>query len=321
MHPFLVDLVRDGQHLRLPMYGILIVVALATAFAYAHTRAKRVGIQPDKMVLLYVGAAIGGIVGARLLYAVAVDPWETLRNPLSLVTAWGGLAVYGGLFGGAVGVLVAIGYMGLPGWKVFDIAGPATLIGMGLGRVGCFFAGCCHGAISPIRPPDARGLLSPGGFLAGQIWVAGRFPFVAVEVNGGMGDILHQPLYPTQLWSAVYLLGLAGILIAVSQRRRFDGQVGGIMLAVEPIFRILVESYRADERGYVVSWEVESVPSWLPPGFSHAGPPVDTFHTVVHVVGITTSQFIGVFLVLAGVVILVVRRNAGVAPEVPIEDD
>jgi hypothetical protein len=88
------------------------------------------------------------------------------------------------------------------------------------------------------------------------------------------------------------------------------------MLVVEPVFRIVIEAYRADERGYVVQFPVASIPAWLPPGFSSAGADV-----AGAIVGLTTSQFIGLALMIVGAIILVVRRRRGVAPEVPLEEE
>ena len=46
------------------------------------------------------------------------------------------------------GVLSGVWYCllrGIPVWKLADIAGPAIMLGLAFGRVGCFFGGCCHG--------------------------------------------------------------------------------------------------------------------------------------------------------------------------------
>ena len=119
---------------------------------------------------------------------------------------------------------------------------------------------------------------------------------------------------------------LAAALSAFWRFRKFDGQLAGLMMLIEPALRIFMESYRADERGYVVSWPVESVPAWLPPGFSSAGqglPTGDPLHPSAILVGLTTSQFLGLGFMAIGATILIYRRVTGatVAPEIPLEDE
>lgn len=320
MHPFLYQAETGAGLVRIPMYGLMILLAFAAAFVLVNARARRIGIPPEKLVPTYLAAAAFGLVGARLLYAVAVEPLRTFSDPLSLFST-GGLAFYGGLIGGAVGVFATAKAMKLPGWKLADILAPALVLGLGIGRLGCFFAGCCHGAEAPIGEA-ATGLLAPGGFLHGQVWLSSQFPFLALEFNDGMGRLQGVPLYPTQLWSVAAGLGVATLSMILWEKRRFDGQIAGLVLLVEPVFRFLIESYRADERGYVVSWEVASLPAWLPPGLTRAGDSLpDAFHPGALVVGLTTSQFLGLAISLIGLSILLLRRNAGVAPEQELAEE
>jgi mannose/fructose/N-acetylgalactosamine-specific phosphotransferase system component IIC len=102
--------------------------------------------------------------------------------------------------------------------------------------------------------------------------------------------------------------------------RRFDGQIAALAFAVQAVLRIVIESFRADQRGYALSWSVEQVPSWLPPGLLQAGGALPKVGAPM-VVGLTTSQGIGLGIIVVAIAILVVRRNAGVAPEVALEED
>ncbi|MEZ4235172.1 MAG: prolipoprotein diacylglyceryl transferase [Myxococcota bacterium] len=292
-------------------YGLFIALAFSAAFLIIHLRARRAGVNPDQLLLGYVAAAVGGMLGARLLYAVSVDWERTISDPMSLLSC-SGFAVYGGVLGGAVAVLSWAAANKLPLWKLADLAGPAVVIGNGIGRFGCFFAGCCHGAIAP-TPQNPVGLL-PAAFTGGQIWLSRTFPFVTLEFHGGVGRIHDVPLYPTQLFEALAYTTLAVFLAWRWTRRKFDGQIIGLALVLQPPIRMISEALRADQRGYVLSWEVsEKVAAWFP-GMSQAGEQLGA-----HIVGITTSQGIGLLMMVAGAVILVARRHAGVdttaAPE------
>src|SRR5262245_43763901 len=161
-----------GNGMVLHTYGLCLVLAFSAAFFLVHVRATRIGLLPDRLVGAYVCAAIGGILGGRILYAISVEPVFT--NPLALLS-FSGFAVYGGMLGGIVGVGLYAVAAGIDRWKLADLAGPAVLLGMAVGRVGCFFAGCCHGALAPISQ-HPYGLL-PESF-PGQIWLDGHWPFV-----------------------------------------------------------------------------------------------------------------------------------------------
>lgn len=285
----------------IPMYGMFIGLAFTAAFALIHLRASQAGIDPLRLIPAYVAAAVGGMTGARLMYAFSVDWERTLADPMSLF-ANAGFAVYGGLIGGALAVGAYVAWAKLPPWKVADIALPGVLIGMGVGRIGCFFAGCCHGGLAP-TPVDPIGLL-PDAFTGGQIWLSSTFPFVTNEVHGGVGRIHDLPLYPVQLWAVVGLSSLAGLMTWFWPRRRFDGQVAALSLMLEAPVRFLFETFRADHRGYVVSWEVsaETAARWS--GMAQAGGDLQS-----HVMGLTVSQGIAVLFVALGVSIWLLRRN------------
>lgn len=282
-------------------YGLFMVLAFSSAFLLIHVRAQRLGINPDRLIPGYVAAAVGGMIGARILYALSVDLERTIANPMSLMSC-AGFAVYGGILGGIIGVALFVALSKLPPWKMADIAAPGVILGMGVGRFACFFAGCCHGAVAPLMP-NAIGLL-PDSFTGGQLWVSLSPPFLTNEVHGGVGRIHDIPLYPTQLWAAFSLIGIAAFLSWLWPRRRYDGQIAALTLLLEPPFRIAIEALRADERGYFISWEVSERVAALIPGMSQAGENLGT-----QILGITTSQGIGALFMISGIAIWLLRRN------------
>lgn len=314
MWPTLLEVQSAAGPVGLHSYGLLVLLAFCAAFLLVHLRAQQIGLHPDRLIGLYVGAAIGGLAGGRLLYAFAVEPARTLAEPLSLLSL-SGFAFYGGVLGGALAVGTLAVAQRLPAWKLADIAAPAVILGLGIGRLGCFFAGCCHGAEAPIG--DGAVALLDEGLLHGQIWLSSTFPFVTTEFHDGVGRLRGIPLYPTQLWSAATGIGLGAALSLAWTRRRFDGQIAAVALLLEPAARVTIEAFRADHRGYAVP-----LPSGLAevlgralPGMAHAG---EEFGAAQ--VGLTTSQTIGLTMMVAGAVIYALRRRAGVAPEQAIED-
>jgi phosphatidylglycerol:prolipoprotein diacylglycerol transferase len=310
MWPKLYDLDGPTGTADVNTYGLLIVLAFTAAFLLVHVRARRAGIHPDRLIGTYLAAAFGGMLGGRIGYALTVDAARTFADPTSLLS-FSGFMLYGGIAGGvlAVGLVAFVARIDL--WKLADLAGPAVLVGIAVGRLGCFFAGCCHGAVAPVGDHPI-GLL-PETF-PGQMWLSDRFPFLALEFEQGVGRLHDVPLYPTQLWHSFGSLALSVFLFALWDRRRFDGQIAALMLVLEPPVRMFTEAFRADERGYVVSWSISpDLAARLPPGLSQAGE-----HLGVAVAGITTSQGIGVLMMAAGVALYLARRRTGVAVERPV---
>lgn len=302
MWPTIAEVQTPNGPMGIHPYGMFIVLAFSAAFVAIHLRAPKVGIHPDRLIAGYVSAFVGGMLGGRLLYAIAVDWERTVSDPSSLFS-FAGFAVYGGLIGGALGVGAFVAVNKLPAWKIADLAMPAVVLAMGIGRMGCFCAGCCHGAVAAIGEHPI-GLL-PSWITSGQLWLSGTFPYLTNEVHGGVGRLHDVPLYPTQLWDFAGNVSLAAVLLFHWPRRRFDGQSAALALLLQPPLRIFVETFRADERGYVWSWEVsEAFAKSLPPGLAQAGDQLGQ-----HVIGITTSQGIGLLMMAFGAAIWILRRN------------
>jgi len=295
MFPTLVE--GPTPTLGLHTYGMFILLAFCSAFVLVHWRSAQVGFNTDKLGWLYLASAVGGISGGKLLYHTAVDPFWV--NPSSLAN-FSGFALYGGVLGGAIAVAAVAIPLKFSLWKLADIAAPAVAVGIGVGRMGCFFAGCCHGAVAPVS--DNPTALLPDGLLHGQIWLSSMFPYITTEFHDGVGRLLHEPLYPTQLWSIVAGLGVCLFAQLIWRFRVFDGMIAAVVLLVEPVFRIFIEAFRADHRGYVVQWPVSEEVVAMFPGMSKAG---DTLGEAV--MGITTSQAIGLGMMLLGLCIVVVR--------------
>ena len=311
MYPTLIE---GPNGLNFNTYGMFIMLAFVAAFLVTHNKSQRAGIHPMALLPCYAAAGIGGLAGGRILYSVAVEPglMGLLSNPISLISG-SGFAMYGGLIGGALAVGIVAIPQGIPPWKLADIAAPSVLIGMGVGRLGCFFAGCCHGGIAPVMPEQSV-LVGPP--LQGMLWSSGSFPFITAEFHTGVGRILNTPLYPTQLWAVVSLISLSALLLVLWDFRRFDGQLAAIALMVEPLFRGTIEAFRADHRGTVFQWEVSEAMAARFPGMTQAGGDLSSA-----TMGLTTSQTIGLGMVVLGAMIYASRRNAGVAEEIPFDPD
>ena len=152
-------------------YGVMMLLAVASAAALAVWRGKRVGIEPELVYSLVFWMLAPGIIGARAFYVIEYWPEyvRTLTEPggglgafLGRVinVAQGGLVVYGALLGGLTGLLLFVRKHRLPLLAVCDLIAPSMMLGLAIGRIGCLLNGCCFGgecdrAWAVTFPPNA----------------------------------------------------------------------------------------------------------------------------------------------------------------------
>ena len=101
---------------------------------------QRQGREKDLASALVLWAALGGLIGARVLFIV--ENWQAfLADPVSLLFTGAGFVWYGGLIGGVGGVSLYIHRHGLLWLNTMDALAPAIALGHGIGRIGCHLAG------------------------------------------------------------------------------------------------------------------------------------------------------------------------------------
>ena len=128
----------------------MMLTAVVAGTGLAVWRGKRRGLAPDAIFSLGIWMFLPGILGGRVFYIV--EYWESYRREtfgqtLSAVAniAEGGLVVYGAFVGGTLGLLVFVRKYRLPLWAVCDLVAPSLVLGLAVGRIGCFLSGCCYG--------------------------------------------------------------------------------------------------------------------------------------------------------------------------------
>jgi len=155
------------------------------------------------------------------------NPSDYLNNPLEIFKIWrGGLVFYGGFF---LSLIVCIFYLRrhrLPLAKTCDLFAPSLAAGEFLGRIGCFFAGCCYG--------KETGL-----------------PWSVTFTNPQSLAPIGIPLHPTQLYTSLFALLTFLILLYLRRHRHFEGEVAWSYILLYSISRIIVEYFRGDPRGFI----------------------------------------------------------------------
>jgi phosphatidylglycerol:prolipoprotein diacylglycerol transferase len=153
---FVLPAIAEPRGLPVRGYGVMLLSAVLAAFGLALYRARRRGVPAEVIHNLAFWLVIGGIGGARLFYVVEYHEYylqgslgETLARIVNI--SQGGLVVYGSVFGGAAALWLFSRKHHLPGLALADLIAPSVLLGVALGRIGCFLNGCCYGGECELR--------------------------------------------------------------------------------------------------------------------------------------------------------------------------
>ena len=132
-------------------FGVMMMAATVVSVGLAAYRGWQMGVDPDEIYTLAFWMFVAGICGARLFYIVQY--WNQFNQStnlreflISLVNVTkGGLVVYGSVLAGVPAGIIYLWRRGLPILALGDIIAPSMVIGLALGRIGCFLNGCCYG--------------------------------------------------------------------------------------------------------------------------------------------------------------------------------
>jgi len=135
---------EPGFGLPIRGYGVMLLLAFLAGAGLVVWRGYRLGIHPDLSISLVFWGFVPGIIGARIYYVVThSQEFHSLGEMLNITQ--GGLVVYGSLIGGMLGFGAFLVKHKLPLLPMLDILTPGMLLGLTLGRIGCFLNGCCYG--------------------------------------------------------------------------------------------------------------------------------------------------------------------------------
>lgn len=147
---FVLPQLCDRYGLPIRGYGTMLLLAVSSGVGLAAYRARRQGLDPELIFSLAFWLFLAGIVGARLFYVIEYwshyqrESWlETAKEVINFTK--GGLVVFGSAIGAGLALLAFVRKYRLPGLALADLISPSLMLGLALGRVGCFFNGCCFG--------------------------------------------------------------------------------------------------------------------------------------------------------------------------------
>lgn len=200
-------------------YGLIIACGLVLAVIYACRRSREFGISNDDLTDGVLWVTPFAILCARAYYCAF--SWHSggyAEDPISVLYIWnGGLAIYGGVIGAVIGIVVFCKFKKLSIPMVLDMVSLGFLIGQSIGRWGNFFNREAFGA-------ETESFLRMG------------------LMNGGKVTYYH----PTFLYESVWNLAGLVLLHFLSKRRKYDGQVALGYVAWYGLGRAFIEGLRTD---------------------------------------------------------------------------
>ncbi len=201
----------------------------------------------DRIGDITVVAAVSGLIGAKI-FALIEDLPAFFADPIGAFFSGSGLAIYGGLVGGFVGVNWYLKKHKIPFWPVADAIAPALMVSYAVGRLGCHFSGDGDwGIVNQLAQPGwwifpdwawaydyPRNVLKIGLPIEGCEWIyCSRLP---------------QAVWPTSVYEAVAGVGLGGVLWGLRKRLTIPGTLFFVYLIFNGIERFFIEKIRINDK-------------------------------------------------------------------------
>jgi len=143
MHPELFEI--PFLHQTVKSWGVMVVIGFLAAMWVMRRMIRRVGENPDWVSNAALYALIAGVIGARIFYVV--HHFDQFRGRLlSTLAIWeGGVEFRGGVLAALAVLCIYLITQKRSLLLYFDILAVGLMVGLGFGRIGCFFSGCCYG--------------------------------------------------------------------------------------------------------------------------------------------------------------------------------
>ena len=249
----------------------------------------------DRIADITIMAAISGVAGAKI-FALIEDLPAFFADPMGMFFSGSGLAIYGGLIGGTIGVMWYLKKLKIPVLPLADAVAPALIISYGVGRLGCHFSGDGDwGIVAAAMPewwmfPDwlwsqtyPRNVNNDGGALldaAGyKDYAVGLIQGCDVEAfkaartwpienwcEAGCGQRycheLKEGVYPTSVYEVMMTMVIGAILWALRKRvEYYIGMLISIYLMFNGLERFLIEKIRVNIKydGYLNFTQAEII--------------------------------------------------------------
>ena len=219
-------------------YGIVIVTGMMIAIWIAQREAKRTGQNPEQYLDLAMIGIAAGILGARIYYVIFA--WDYYKDDLLSIfnIRQGGLAIYGGIIGACIAVVIYSRKKKQNFSLLMDTASMSIVFGQIMGRWGNFFNSEAFGDYTnnlfamqlPVSAVRANEITQ-------KMWDH------VVTVNG----VEYIQVHPTFLYESLWNVGVLLFLFWFRKRKKFNGEVFLMYLIGYGLGRIWIEGLRTDQ--------------------------------------------------------------------------
>ena len=219
-------------------YGIVIVTGMMIAIWIAQREAKRTGQNPEQYLDLAMIGIAAGILGARIYYVIFA--WDYYKDDLLSIfnIRQGGLAIYGGIIGACIAVVIYSRKKKQNFSLLMDTASMSIVFGQIMGRWGNFFN---REAFSDYTNNLFAMQLPVSAVRANEI--TQKMWDHVVTVNG----VEYIQVHPTFLYESLWNVGVLLFLFWFRKRKKFNGEVFLMYLIGYGLGRIWIEGLRTDQ--------------------------------------------------------------------------
>lgn len=205
-------------------YSMAIMLAIVVGVWFIAREFRRKGIDDTEYGSVALIAIVGGILGARLFHVID-DAGRYLDNPATILDFQsGGLAIYGAVVGGFVGVVIGCRIYRLPLLRVIDAVAPGLVLAQGIGRLGCIVNGDAWGAQTD--SPFAFVYTNPDSFIPNRL--------------------LNVPTHPYPAYDMVMNFAIFGLLMWLRKKPLPDGALFATFVAVYAFVRFFISWVREE---------------------------------------------------------------------------
>ena len=202
-------------------YGLFMALGMAFGLLVACLNAKKRGLKATDILIVTCYILPLAVIGAKIYYVLfSLDEYPTFASVFE--NFGNGFAIYGGVIGGALGILLYSLIHKKNFFAVADIAVVSLILGQAIGRIGCYFGGCCYGIV--VADPS-------------QQW----FPFATFE----HGAWHYSTFFYEALWNIIFFAVLM-LFLYLGKFIKEYGVITALYFIFYGIGRAMIEGIRGD---------------------------------------------------------------------------
>jgi len=202
--------------MEISFYGVFYITSAIFSFIYIFLYTKQKNLNFNFYIDLGLLTLIFGLLGSRLFgyfWFTIISKENLAINSFIKSTGF----FYGGFIFSFLFLLIFCYFKNLNFLNILDIFSPAICLAQSIGRIGCYYAGCCFGKASNFHI---------------------------------FGFYIRR--YPTQLMESIFCFFLFFYLYRKTKKIKYNGQIFFNYIFLYSIFRFFIEFLRGDFRGIFI---------------------------------------------------------------------